>query len=31
MVDGQVSVEDFLQVGTDVAEAQMQALEGLEL
>ncbi len=31
MVDGQVFVDDFLEVGADVAEAEVQALQGLEL
>ena len=31
MVDGEFLVDYFLQVGADVAEAEVQALEGLEL
>lgn len=31
MVDGQLAVQDLLEVGLDVAEAVVQALQGLEL
>lgn len=31
MVDGELVVEDFLEVLADVAQAQVQALQGLEL
>ena len=31
MVDGEFFVDDFLEIGADVAEAEVQALEGLEL
>ena len=31
MVCGEFAIEDFLEVGTDVPEAVVQALEGLEL
>lgn len=31
MVDGKLAIENLLQVCLDVAEAQVEALEGLEL
>ena len=31
MVDGEFFVDDFLEIGADVAEAEVEALEGLEL
>jgi hypothetical protein len=31
MIDGQLAINDFLEVGRNVAEAEVKALEGLEL
>lgn len=31
VVDGELAVEDLLEVGLDVTEAQVKALQGLEL
>jgi hypothetical protein len=31
VVDGELAVEDLLEIGTDVAEAEVKTLEGLEL